>query len=179
MKSAILMTVAALAALTLYPSLAMAEEMGGEDSMTEIQVSWINIAVNDIDEMRHFYSELIGLNEYAYHLNENFGMLAYDCGGFYFAFVQAFQELPVESEISHSPSYGPKPYYGTSFSIEVDKVRFDEIVGKMKDEGVKSATDEPETSYHGEIVYRALDPMGYTVEIYYVPEEEKADMPGM
>ncbi|HEX9745596.1 MAG TPA: VOC family protein [bacterium] len=142
-----------------------------ENDQPEVAISWVNIAVNDVSEMRHFYTDLIGLEEMAFADTDEFGMLGYNCGGFHIAFIKAFREIPVATEFAHIPSIGAPPYNGTSFSIVLTKDRFDEVVGRLADEGYQFQTDGPVQEFHGMMLHRVMDPMGYTVDLAYSPEE--------
>jgi catechol 2,3-dioxygenase-like lactoylglutathione lyase family enzyme len=130
---------------------------------------------NDIDEVRHFYTDLLGMEEDGYMNDENFGYLSYECeGGVYFMFFRAVEKLPVLDEWASQPGWPGRTLEVNSWAIQIPYEDFAEVYEKLKGEGVTLFKPEPEwrqDSYWGLSV---RDPMGNTVEVYATPKEKPA-----
>jgi catechol 2,3-dioxygenase-like lactoylglutathione lyase family enzyme len=141
----------------------------------KVNVRFLFNLCNDIDEVRHFYTDLLGMQERAYMNDENFGYLSYKCeGGVCFMFFRAGEELPVLAEWAWQPGWAGGTLEINSWAIQIPQEDFAEVYGKLKEEGVPLFKPEPEwrqDSYWGLSV---RDPMGNTVEVYTTPEEKPA-----
>jgi catechol 2,3-dioxygenase-like lactoylglutathione lyase family enzyme len=128
---------------------------------------------NDIDEVRHFYTDLLGMQEDGYMNDENFGYLSYECeGGVYFMFFRADEKLPVLDEWASQPGWAGGTLEVNSWAIQIPYEDFAEVYEKLKGEGFPLFKPEPEwrqDSYWGLSV---RDPMGNTVEVYTTPKEK-------
>ena len=142
------------------------------DAMPKIKVRFIFNFCNDIEAIRNFYSDLIGMKETSYRNDEEWGWLVYDNDGLQIMWFRSGEKLPVIDGWAVQPGYESGEYAIASWSIEVPKDSFKDIIGRLKESGVKVFNTEPEwrqDSYWG---FTVMDPMGNTVELFYESEGE-------
>ncbi len=121
---------------------------------------------NDIEQIRYFYTGLIGLEEIFYQNEEQNSYLVYKCDGFSMVwFVKEKAEI-VNQEWSLQPGYQGGKLERNSWSIEVSKENFTEIVLLFKKSKFKCLTERSEIRQERYWGFTVLDPMGNTVEIF-------------
>jgi len=147
-----------------------AEEMTSAEQ-PRIDITFLYVLCNDVDEMRHFYTDLVGMEETNYWNDEDWQWLCYDSNGMEFMFFGFFEEVPVQEEWAWQPGWGGDVPLA-SWSILLPEDQFDDVVLAIhNDMGIKVLEEWPEwrqDSYWG---YTVMDPMGNTVELYTVPSE--------
>lgn len=159
-----------LTLLLLAPASSRAQdEITGDGP--EVNIRFLFVMCNDIDEMRHFYTDLLQMKETSYMNEEDWGWLVYKCDGFEFMFFEGFDEMPVIEEWVWQPGWGGD-IEGTSWSIEYPEDLFAPVVAGIIDDGEVDLFNElPEwrqDSYWGLTI---KDPMGNSVEIYFTPSD--------
>ncbi|TET21568.1 MAG: VOC family protein [Candidatus Stahlbacteria bacterium] len=159
----------------------MAEaEKAPEKKVPKINVRFIFSLCSDIEAMRHFYSDLLGMQEQAFFNEKQFGYLSYPCEGVYLMFFYSGQEAPVFKDWAWQPGYDGGSLHVTSWAIQIPEEDFAETVKRLKDAGVKTFSDNPQwrqDSYWG---FSVMDPQGNTIEVYTSPKEkpESTEWPG-
>lgn len=162
------MTIASILILT-YWSTVMAEEPVNSPAEPQISIRFIYSYANDLAAMRVFYSDLLGMQEQSYSNEGVWLWLVYKCAGFEFMFFKPDQPLPVVTDFSAQPGWPNGKLYRVSWSVSVPESRFGDTVRRVLESGATCAFDKPQwfqDSYWG---FPVLDPMGNTVELYYVP----------
>ena len=132
---------------------------------------FLYMIANDLKSIRHFYTDIIGLQENSYFEDEKFGWLSYHMGELEMDWFRADQPQPVTTEWSMQPGYPGGTKEMISWSIEIDEELFSVVIQKIKQEKYPIFQEEPEfrqDSYWG---FSVMDPMGNTVELYYVPKK--------
>jgi catechol 2,3-dioxygenase-like lactoylglutathione lyase family enzyme len=126
---------------------------------------------NDVEAMRQFYIELLGLPQTFFMNDERGRFLEFNCEGIEFMFFQASAPLPVPTEFSRQPGWEGGTLERPSCSIEYPPREFAACVKRLQTAGVRSAKPAPEC--HGSYwAFPVLDPMGNTVEpVLQLPEE--------
>jgi len=130
---------------------------------------------NDVDKMRHFYTDILGMQENAYYKAEDgsFGYLSFLCvGGIEMDFFYIGKEVPLLSEWAWQPGYEGGSIPVTSWAIEIPADDFTTTVKRLQDAEVKSFSKNPVwrlDSYWG---FTVMDPQGNTIEVYSMPEEK-------
>lgn len=135
-----------------------------------VNIRFLFAMCNDIDAMRKFYSELLGMQEVSYMNEEQFGWLCYQCEGFQFMFFRTHGKIPVIEEWTWQPGYNGGSYDAVSWAIEIPEEGFADCHKRLKDANLKAFSDKPEwrqDSYWG---YTVMDPMGNSVEVYTSPK---------
>jgi len=141
-------------------------------TIPKIKLRFIFNFCNDIEAIRNFYSDLIGMKETNYRNDEEWGWVVYNSDGFQIMWFRSGEMLPVIDGWAVQPGYESGEYAITSWSIEVPKDSFEDIVARLKASGARLFSMEPEwrqDSYWG---FTVMDPMGNTVELFYESEEE-------
>ena len=119
---------------------------------------------DDVNAIRYFYSELIGLKENAYRKDS---YVDYKIKGKTMMFYQADKIFKRLSSITDSYNEEVK---AISWSVQVDKDIFANIVQKLIDSDVEILNEEPSWKVDGYWSFPVLDPMGNQVEVYMEPQ---------
>jgi catechol 2,3-dioxygenase-like lactoylglutathione lyase family enzyme len=125
---------------------------------------------NDLEAMRSFYTDLIGMAQRGYSAEH--GFLTYTFGGGEMMFFASEQELPVNTEWGDQPGYQGGRLKVTSWAIDVPEAIFPEVIKRLKQAGVKSHTPDPEWRFESYWGINVMDPMGNTVELYTIPAQK-------
>ena len=137
-----------------------------------INVRFVYNYCNDLGEMRHFYTDLLGLDEVGY--SEDHRYLCYQSEGFQLMFFRPDAEVEVMEGWADQPGYQGGATFATSWAVELPAAEFAEAVERLKADGVESRYPDPEwcvDSYWG---FYVKDPMGRTVEVFHTPKERPA-----
>lgn len=132
---------------------------------------------NDVDAMRNFYTDLLGMQENAYYKAEDgsFGYLSYmSVGGIEIDFFYIGKEAPPLTEWAWQPGYEGGSIPVTSWAIEIPADDYKATIKRLQDAGVKAFTENPEwrlDSYWG---FSVMDPQGNTIEVYTMPKTKPA-----
>lgn len=125
---------------------------------------------NDIIAIRHFYTELIGLEETFFDADQ--GWLTYNSGGLQIVYMRATPPRPINDAWAKNPGYaGSGADESPSWVLSVDADQFDAIHTRLKDAGAPllGAVLSPQPGHH-QIMTR--DPMGVSIEVYAAPASE-------
>ncbi len=148
--------------------------MAEEGKEPKVKLGFIYNHCNDVEAMRKFYTDLIGLKEFAFHNDEQWGWLCYKTGGLELMFFRTEDMIPVQEQWAVQPGWEGGTFEGTSWSIEVPGESFSSVVKRLLSAGIKCFKDKPmwlQDSYWG---FPVMDPMGNTVEVYSTPKEKPA-----
>lgn len=161
-----------LACLVLLTAPAICDEGTADMSEPELtaNINFIYLSCNDLDAMRHFYSDLLGLKEVSYREGSE-GWLVYQCTGFQFMVFPSGHELPVIEGWGMQPGWEGGTVEGISWSVDVGAKRFAGIVRGLLDDGVDCFGDRPLWCQDSYWSFPVHDPMGNTVEVHYYDPE--------
>ena len=129
-------------------------------------IKFFYIFANDVETMRNFYSDILGLEEVSYMNDSGFGWINYNMGDFEFMVFRTDKPIPVISEWQAQPGYEGGTGYLPSWSIVIDNSCFEAVVKKCKDAGLKIFQEKPEWRQDCYWGFTVADPMGNTVEIF-------------
>jgi catechol 2,3-dioxygenase-like lactoylglutathione lyase family enzyme len=138
----------------------------------EPRLGYIYNHCNDIEVMRWFYTNLLGLKDKGFHSDENWGYLCYLTGGLELMFFRTAETIPVQDKWAVQPGWDGGTFEGTSWSVLIPEEEFAAVVKKLISAGVKTFAQKPmwlQDCYWG---YPVMDPMGNTVEVYTTPKEK-------
>jgi len=144
----------------------------GEKNAPEVNVRFVYNFCNDLAAMRHFYTDLLGLDEAGYSEEQRY--LCYRSEGFQLMFFRPDAEVEAAEEWADQPGYEGGTSYVTSLSVEVPEEKFAAAVERLRAAGVECFSQNPTwcvDSYWGLAV---KDPMGRTVEVYNIPKDRPA-----
>jgi catechol 2,3-dioxygenase-like lactoylglutathione lyase family enzyme len=123
-------------------------------------VRFVYAYCNDLEAMRRFYADLLGLPQTSVENGRNGGFIELDCGGFRLAFLQAAAPRPVATELSKLPGCTGGEIEQALCSIEYSAEDYAAVIARLAAAGHHSPQPD------GEWSYPVLDPMGNTVEVY-------------
>ena len=128
---------------------------------------------NDIENMRHFYSDCLSLEETFFKNNNEHGWLTYQLSEIQLVFTRSEEPLPEPTAFAMNPAYRDGQTYDSSWVIEVAPSNFDNIVAKIRRSGAPIYNDAPFSNRPGHRQLIVRDPMGMTIEIYAQENSEE------
>lgn len=129
--------------------------------MPQIRVHTLFRWCNDIAAMRHFYSEVLQLNETFYRDDEQHGWLTYQVDSVQLVFMRVSSPLPLVPDWAKQPGYTGGNLEVDSLLLVVDNTDALQIfVARLQAANIPMNA-KADSSY--QCVVR--DPMGWTVEI--------------
>lgn len=138
-------------------------------SKPNIYINTIFRYCNEIDAMRHFYTELLALDETYYRNDEEHGWLTYQIGNTQLVFTRASSPLPVESEWAKSPAYSGGTKEISSWVYALNASNYEAVIERIKTSDTPIYTGELATP---ELLLIVHDPMGMTVEFWLEADKE-------
>jgi len=148
------------------------------DQAPRVRVPFIYHICNDIEAIRHFYVDLLGMQQAAHMDTPEFGYLALECGSLQMMWFRGDEEQPPLDAFACQPGWAGGTLEVSSFSLLVPEDEFGGVFEKLRAAGTRMFKPVPEwrqDSYWGLSV---LDPMGMTVEVYTAPKERPDDTSG-
>ncbi len=139
-----------------------------------INIRFIYNMCNDLEAMRHFYTDLVGLEQGSFRNDEEWGWLVYRSEGFEMMFFRASEKLTLHEKWASQPGYEGGTLEVTSWSIHIPENVFAEVVSRLTSAGVKSLNKKPDWRQDCYWGFTCMDPMGNTVELYTEPAERPA-----
>lgn len=115
--------------------------------------------------MRHFYTELVGLDEFFFSDDDR--SIGYRCGSIQFSVHEVAGAEPSEVGFASQPGWDGGTTGLPSWSVTYSEDQFHAAVERLRAAGVPAAHGEPAWVHYWS--YPVLDPMGNTVEITYAP----------
>jgi len=150
----------------------MSESNESKDSgKRHAQMKFIYNMCNDLEAMRIFYTDLVGLEQGSFRNDEEWGWLVYRNEGFEMMFFRAEKEIPVQDEWASQPGYEGGSLEAVSWSICVTEESFPIVVERLKSAGARCLKERPEWRQDCYWGFSVMDPMGNTVELYTQPKE--------
>ncbi|MFH1232063.1 MAG: VOC family protein [Planctomycetota bacterium] len=135
-----------------------------------INVRYLFNLCNDVESMRHFYSDLLGMKQQAFMNEKDFGYLCYNGDGVQLMFFYSGKPAPQLNEWAWQPGYDGGTLHVASWAIEIPEDKFAGVVMRLKKDSVKCFKNEPEWRQDNYWGFSVMDPMGNTVEVYTVPK---------
>lgn len=138
-------------------------------SKSQIYINTIFRWCNDVDPIRHFYTDLLGLEETYYRNDEEHGWLTYKIGDTQLVFTRASSPLPVEAEWAKAPAYQGGTKELESWVMAVNKDNYQTIVQGIKASDALIYDGELERE---ELLLMVKDPMGFTIELWLETDDD-------
>ena len=132
----------------------------------DVELNTIFRWCNDVAPMRQFYSDCLGLEEAFFRDDEEHGWLTYQIGQVQLVFIRTSVPLQVAAEFARNPGYRGGSLEAESWILKMERPSFEAIVKRLQASSYKLYAMKPEQSRPGALQFLALDPMGFTVEIY-------------
>ena len=128
---------------------------------------------NELEAMRAFYTELVGLDEIFYAPGDD-GGLGYHHGDVQFTVLAAAEPLPVATAWARQPGWSGGEGLAPSWSFQLASLdAFRAAVTRLAAADVPRLDDRPQ--WRGYWSYVVRDPMGHTVEVTHAPAEAPDD----
>lgn len=122
---------------------------------------------NDVEPMRHFYTELLQLEETFYRNDDEAGWLTYQSGTLQVVFMRVEKSLPVTAEWAVQPSYTEGTAHVPSWVIQIPYDAFDATIDRIKaSDTTIRLEDSIRSPREGHKSFWVRDPMGTTIEIF-------------
>ncbi len=128
--------------------------------MSKIRVHTLFRWCNDVAALRHFYGEVLQLNETFYRNDDQHGWLTYQVDRMQLVFMRSSTPLPLSPDWAKQPGYAGGSAEVDSVLLVVDASAFQALVTRLKAANIPMNT-QVDANY--QCVVR--DPMGWTVEI--------------
>jgi catechol 2,3-dioxygenase-like lactoylglutathione lyase family enzyme len=141
----------------------------------KVNLRFLYSMCNDVQAVKVFYTDMLGLFELGFMDQEGFGWVGYDCEGMQLMFFKWDEKIPVREKWDWQPGDGAGDQPGMSFSIELPEDEAKPTLTRLRESGVESMSDKPtwrQASYWG---WTVRDPAGNTVEVYWHPKEKPAE----
>ena len=138
--------------------------------MATLNLRFLYTFCNDIEVMRHFYSEIFQLEEIFYAPGHD-GGLAYKCDELQFTLLPSKESLPIPVDWHCQPGWQGGTLSGTSWSVVSDSLAdFSATFIRLLKVQVPAFYSKPR--WLGYWSFPVKDPMGNTVELTFPPENE-------
>jgi catechol 2,3-dioxygenase-like lactoylglutathione lyase family enzyme len=132
-------------------------------------VKFIYLFCNDLQKMRHFYTDLVGLKE-IYYSEDPDGTVAYDCDGLQFTIMLDPKARNATQAWARQPGWEGGNQPSLSWSICLTENEYGKVIKKLQEEVVVAFYEQPQ--WQGYWSFPVKDPMGNTVEVVLAPDEE-------
>ena len=132
-------------------------------------VKFIYLFCADLQKMRYFYTELLGLQEIYYDDDLN-GTVAYDCDGLQFTISVDPGAQSSTQGWARQPGWEGGREPSLSWSICLTENDYGEVIQKLQ--AAKVVAFHPQPQWQGYWSFPVKDPMGNTVEVVLAPQEE-------
>ena len=127
---------------------------------------------DDIEAMRAFYTETIGLTESIFTNEKEYAFIGYKMSGFTLYIVRGDTVKPEKRGWTKQPGYDGGTIESTSYTIKVPEAEYRDVLNRLRAANSESFSDKPLWSYDEYWSYIVKDPMGVTIEVYMKPKEK-------
>lgn len=132
-------------------------------------IKFIYIFCNDLQAMRYFYTNILGLNE-IYYSDPPDGTVAYDCDGLQFTIINNPKAQQAPKDWAWQPGWKEGNGAITGWSICLTENNYSSVIQKLHTNEVESYYQNPKWLNYWS--YPVKDPMGNTVEVVLTPDQE-------
>lgn len=141
--------------------------------MARMNLRFLYVFADDLDAMRTFYSDLIGLDEF-FHAAGADGGLGYRCDRLQFTILPDPDAVRADAAWHRQPGWEGGTLLTPSWSIESEsREAFAAAVDRLRAAGVPLLHDQPR--WVGYWSFPVRDPMGNTVELTLPAPDGPAD----
>ena len=130
---------------------------------------------NNINQMRLFYSDILGAEETFYRDDSEHGWLTYQLADLQLVFIRSDEPLPIAGDFAINPAHQDGTRIAASWVLKMGEEKFRAAIHRLQQAGIASTTAEPYSNRPGHLQYIVLDPMGLTLELFTVIGDEAGD----
>ncbi len=143
-----------------------------EKDIPKVNVRFIFNMCNDVEAMRNFYSDLLGMAEDAFYSTEEFGWVSYPCEGVYLMFFYGGEDVVEHSDWAWQPGYEGGSLPVSSWAIEIPEQDFAATIKRLQESEIRTFSEAPQWRQESYWGFSVMDPMGNTIEVYTSPKEK-------
>lgn len=139
--------------------------------MPSLNIRFLHALCNDVDAVRAFYTDRLGMDEGTYRNDAEWGWVVYRSEGLQLMFHRwtGPSPAPIAAGWSWQPGDGQGDAPTMSFGLQIPADGYAAVVARVAAAGDPAMTAVPtwrQGSYWG---WTVKDPMGHTVELYCTP----------
>src|SRR5262245_58471001 len=97
-----------------------------------INVRFLFNYCNDIEAVRRFYTELLGMKQGSFKNEKEWGWVVYQCQGLEVMFFRTSEKLPVSEGFACQPGWAGGTRVASSWGIEVPEDQFTATYDRLK-----------------------------------------------
>lgn len=135
------------------------------------------VPCNDVEAMRSFYVDLLGMEEYQYAAGQYVNVKT---AGLIVMFIKVDETVPAHADYAWQPGWEGGTGLRPSFSVKIAQEDFAALTERLRGTDIARFNERPEwrqDSYWGLTIN---DPTGMTLELWIVPDErpQSTEWPG-
>lgn len=132
-------------------------------------VKFVYLYCRDLEAMRRFYADLLGLEQKGYRSDAAGGWLACDCGGFELAIMQAVDLADPPAGWASQPGVPGGDTLSISWSVAVPEKDYPATITALQAAGTPALASQPRWVNASYWSFAVKDPAGNTVDVYCEP----------
>jgi catechol 2,3-dioxygenase-like lactoylglutathione lyase family enzyme len=121
---------------------------------------------NDIDKMRHFYTELLSFEETFYRNDSDHGWLTYQVGELNLVFIRSQAPVEIPETFASQPGFSGGSEEIHSWVLQVPTGHLDGIRIRMLAARIPTLWPEIQSPQEGHRIFVVRDPAGRTIELF-------------
>lgn len=139
--------------------------------MANARMNYVYIFCRDVDQMRAFYSEALGLAESNYRNEEEWGWVCYKMNGFEFMIFRDDSGMKPNEEFSWLPGgSGGEALFPCWTVTAAGEDEFRKGLAVIREKGYRTRDEKPGWFQDSYWAIAVLDPMGNTIEFAWQPD---------
>ena len=131
--------------------------------ITSLKLQTLFFNCNDIDAMRAFYTDLLGLPESYYRNSEQHRCLAYQIQGTELVFMPAPEELSFQTDWARQAGYAGSESTAKSWLFTMSYADFETLSNRIRKSAIPVYDNPEECDVSQQLFIK--DPMGMTIEL--------------
>ena len=143
------------------------------DSAPAVNLRFLYAFCNDVEPVRHFYTELLGMQETNFRNSEEMGWVVYQSDGLELMFFRLDKSVQDPGDWAWQPGGTVEDAVPRmSFSILVPWTEYAATVERLQRAEVRTQSPQPVWRQDGYFGLTVADPAGNTVEVCSTPPEK-------
>ncbi|MCE9636847.1 MAG: VOC family protein [Planctomycetes bacterium] len=140
------------------------------DATPRATIRFLFNVCNDVEAMRRFYVDDLGLKQDSFQDTPEFGWLSLQCEGFQAMWFRADNPQPIARMWAMQPGWQGGTAEVVSWGIWVPEAEFAAVFERLAKSGAPLFRAVPEWRQNGYWGLSVRDPMGATIEVYTTPK---------
>jgi hypothetical protein len=135
-------------------------------AVTSASIKWLYLHCHNLEAMRDFYVEQLGMQLGSYRNDEEWAWLTCKCGELELVVTPTKEPLPQQEGWAEQPGWEGGRLANMSFSVEIPEADFAATVIRLKEAAVPAFATKPMWCMDSYWSFPVKDPSGNTVEVY-------------